>query len=262
MSKALPDLFRACNVERLAHYFRAMQETLAGLAPFNRDNPRVVLLTPGPHHATYFEQAYLAQYLGYTLASGGDLTVRDDRVYLKTLSGLQPVDVVLRRVNDDYCDPLELRQESVLGVSGLVQAVRQGTVALANPLGTGLVQSPALLPYLPVVARQLLGEELKLTSAETFWCGDARALPVVLDRFATMVLKPAFAEGVTHPVFGAGCPRPSGKRCARGSSNRPASGSPRRRCPPRPRRSSRVRTWCRGPWSCGPMPSPPATAMP
>jgi uncharacterized circularly permuted ATP-grasp superfamily protein/uncharacterized alpha-E superfamily protein len=201
VSQVLPDLFRSCNVERLALYFRALQETLAGLAPFNRDNPRVVLLTPGPHNATYFEQAYLAQYLGYTLASGGDLTVRDDRVYLKTLSGLQAVDVVLRRVNDDYCDPLELRQESVLGVSGLMQALRQGNVALANPIGTGVVQSPAFLPYLPGIARHLLGEELKLASAETFWCGDRRALPTVLARFDTLVLKPAFAEGFTHPIF-------------------------------------------------------------
>jgi uncharacterized circularly permuted ATP-grasp superfamily protein len=127
--------------------------------------------------------------------------VRDDRVYLKTLSGLQPVDVILRRVNDDYCDPLELRQESVLGVSGLVQALRQGNVAVANPLGTGLVQSPALMPYLPTIARHLLGQELQLASAETFWCGDPVHLPVVLERFDQMVLKPAMAEGHTHPVF-------------------------------------------------------------
>ncbi len=201
VSQVLPDLFRACNVERLARFFRAQQETLAALAPFNRDNPRTVLLTPGPHNASYFEQAYLAQYLGYTLASGADLTVRDDRVYLKTLSGLQPVDVILRRVNDDYCDPLELRQESVLGVSGLVQSLRQGNVALANPLGAGLLQSPAMMPYLPTIARHLLGQELQIPSAETFWCGDPAALPVVLDRWDSLVLKPAIAEGHAHPVF-------------------------------------------------------------
>jgi uncharacterized alpha-E superfamily protein len=171
------------------------------MAPHNRDNPRVVLLTPGPYNATYFEQAYLAQYLGYTLTSGGDLAVRDDRVFLKTLSGLQPVDVILRRVNDNYCDPLELRPDSVLGVPGLVQAVRQGNVALANPLGAGLAQTAALLPYLPRVARQLLDEELKLPSAETYWCGDPAALPLVLDRLEHLVLKPAFPEGFTHPVF-------------------------------------------------------------
>jgi len=201
VARALPDLFRACHVERLALFFRTLQDTLSRLAPHNRDNPRVVLLTPGPHNASYFEQAYLAQYLGYTLAAGGDLTVRDDRVFLKTLSGLQPVDVILRRVNDDFCDPLELRPETVLGVPGLVQAVRQGTVAMANPLGSSLVQTPALLPYLPRVARHLLGEDLMLPSVETFWCGDAASLSRVLDRFDELVLKPAFPEGVTHPVF-------------------------------------------------------------
>ena len=201
VARALPDLFRECNVERLALFFRTLQDTLARLAPHNRDNPRVVLLTPGPHNASYFEQAYLAQYLGYTLAGGGDLTVRDDRVYLKTLSGLQLVDVILRRVNDDFCDPLELRPETLLGIPGLVQAVRQGTVALANPLGSGLLQTASMLPYLPAIARHLLGEELLLPSAETFWCGDPQHLPRVLSRFEQLVLKPAFPDAVTHPVF-------------------------------------------------------------
>ncbi len=204
VSRVFPDLFRESNVERLAVFFRTLQETLAALAPHNRDSPRVVLLTPGPYNATYFEQAYLAQYLGYTLASGGDLTLRDDRVFLKTLSGLHPVDVILRRVDDDACDPLELRPESVLGVPGLAQAVRQGNVAVANPLGTGLLQTAGILPYLPVLARHLLGEELRLASAETFWCGDPAALPVVLDRFESLVLKPTFPEGFTQPIFVAG----------------------------------------------------------
>jgi uncharacterized circularly permuted ATP-grasp superfamily protein/uncharacterized alpha-E superfamily protein len=201
VSRALPDLFRTNNVLRLAHFFRTLQESLAALAPFNRDQPHVVVLTPGPYNATYFEQAYLAQYLGYTLTSGGDLTVRDDRVFLKTLSGLRPVDVILRRVNDDFCDPLALRPDSVLGVPGLVEAVRQGHVALANPLGTGLLQTPALLPYLPRLSRKLMGEELQLATAETFWCGDPAALRVVLDRFDNLVLKPTFPVSMTHPVF-------------------------------------------------------------
>jgi uncharacterized circularly permuted ATP-grasp superfamily protein/uncharacterized alpha-E superfamily protein len=201
VSRALPDLFRTNNVARLAHFFRTLQESLAALAPFNRDQPHVVVLTPGPYNATYFEQAYLAQYLGYTLTSGGDLTVRDDRVFLKTLSGLRPVDVILRRVNDDFCDPLALRPDSVLGVPGLVEAVRQGHVALANPIGTGLLQTPALLPYLPRLCRHLLGEELQLGSAETFWCGDPGALKVVLDRFDNLVFKPTFPVSLTHPIF-------------------------------------------------------------
>ena len=111
-----------------------------------------MLLTPGPYNETYFEHAYLARYLGYTLVEGGDLTVRDDRVYLKTLGGLQPVDVILRRLDDDYCDPLELRARLVLGVPGLLQAVRAGNVAVANALGSGPAGDARLLPYLPACA--------------------------------------------------------------------------------------------------------------
>ena len=116
-----------------------------------------MLLTPGPYNETYFEHAYLARYLGYTLVEGGDLTVRDNRVYLKLLGGLQPVDVILRRLDDDFCDPLELRGDSFLGVPGLVQAVRAGNVAVANALGSGLVETPALMPFLPALCRQLAG---------------------------------------------------------------------------------------------------------
>ena len=124
------------------------RDTIAALAPHNRDNPRIVLLTPGPYNETYFEHAYLARYLGFTLVEGGDLTVRDSRVFLKVLGGLQPVDVIHRRLDDDFCDPLELRGDSFLGVPGLVQAVRAGNVAVANPLGSGLVETPAL-PRVP-----------------------------------------------------------------------------------------------------------------
>ena len=116
-------------------------------------HPRIVLLTPGPYNETYFEHAYLARYLGYTLVEGGDLTVRDERVYLKTLGGLEPVDVILRRLDDDFCDPLELRADSSLGVPGLVQAVRAGNVLVANALGSGVLETPALLAFLPALCR-------------------------------------------------------------------------------------------------------------
>ena len=154
LSRVLPDVFRDCQVQRLARFFHTLRETLRAVAPDHRDNPRVVLLTPGPYNETYFEHAFLAQYLGYALVEGGDLTVRGDRVYLKLLGGLQPVDVILRRLDDDYCDPLELRGDSFLGVPGLVQAVRAGNVAVANPLGSGLVESPALLAFLPALCRR------------------------------------------------------------------------------------------------------------
>lgn len=201
VSSALPELLRECNVERLAPFFRALRETLQELAPHNRDNPRIVLLTPGPYDATYFEQAYFAQYLGFTLAAGGDLTVRDDRVFLKTLGALQPVDVIFRRVNDDNCDPLELRADSLLGVPGLVQAARAGNVAIANPLGTGLLQTPALLPYLPAMCRDLLGEELAMPSVRSWWCGDPAQLSEVLGRFGDLAIRPTFWNGQAAPTL-------------------------------------------------------------
>lgn len=121
LSRIFPDIFKACQIQRLALFFRKMGQALTELAPHNRDNPRIVLLTPGPLNETYFEHAYLARYLNYTMAEGGDLTVRDSCLYLKTLGGLHRVDVVLRRLKAEFCDPLELRADSLLGVPGLVQ---------------------------------------------------------------------------------------------------------------------------------------------
>ncbi len=201
MSSVLPEAFRECNVERLSLFFRALRDTLHRLAPHNRDNPRIVLLTSGPYNASYFEQAYLAQYLGYTLVNGADLTVRQDHVYLKTLGGLQPVDVILRRVNDDYCDPLELRPESMLGTPGLTQAARSNNVAIANPLGTGVLQTPAIQAYLDPLCRMLLGEELKLASVRAFWCGEPAALREALGSFDDAVVQQTFAEGFVEPVL-------------------------------------------------------------
>jgi uncharacterized circularly permuted ATP-grasp superfamily protein/uncharacterized alpha-E superfamily protein len=201
IGSALPEAFRECNVEPLAPFFRVLREVLQARAPHDRDSPRIVLLTPGPSDATYFEQAYLAQYLGLTLASGGDLTVRDDRVFLKTLGGLQPVDVILRRLADDSCDPLDLRADSFSGVPGLVHAVRARNVAVANALGTGVVQTTAILPYLGAISRGLLGEPLALPSVETWWCGDAAALAQVLARFDELVIRPAFPDDPMVPVL-------------------------------------------------------------
>ena len=202
LTSVLPGVFRQCNVHRLAPYFIALRQTLRSLAPANRENPRVVLLTPGPYNETYFEHAYLARYLGYTLVQGNDLTVRDGIVYLKTLSGLQRVDVILRRVDDDFCDPLELYQDSFLGVPGLVEAVREGNVAVSNALGSGMVQSPAFLSFLPGLCKNLLGEELKLPSVQTWWCGDAKSRQYVLENLSNLVIKPAFTRSGTDPRFG------------------------------------------------------------
>ncbi len=191
-SRVLPEPFRDCRVQRIAGFFRQLQATLAGLAARRTEEPRVVMLTPGPYNETYFEQAYLARYLGYSLVEGQDLTVRDDRVYLKTLSGLEPVDVLLRRLDDDFCDPLELRGDSMLGVPGLVEAVRAGNVAVANALGSGLLESPAFMAFLPGLARHVLGEELRLPSVATWWCGQKPAEKSTLERLESLDVRPAF----------------------------------------------------------------------
>jgi uncharacterized circularly permuted ATP-grasp superfamily protein/uncharacterized alpha-E superfamily protein len=197
-SRILSESFRENNVHRLAGFFRETQSTLARLAPRPSENARVVMLTPGPHNETYFEQAYLARYLGYMLVEGQDLTVRDNHVWLKTLSGLERVDVILRRVDDDFCDPLELRNNSMLGVPGLVEALRAGNVTVANALGSGLLQSPAFMSFLPGLCRHLLGEELKLPSVATWWCGQKTAREHVFKNLDRFIVKPAFRTHVQN----------------------------------------------------------------
>jgi uncharacterized circularly permuted ATP-grasp superfamily protein/uncharacterized alpha-E superfamily protein len=205
VSDVLPDLFRASNVLRLAPFFRAQREALISLSESN--NPRIVLLTPGPHNETYFEHSYIARYLGFTLVEGADLTVRDRRVYLKTVDGLEQVDVILRRMDDSFCDPLELRGESLLGVPGLVDAIVAGNVKVANALGSGLIETAAVMPFLPGLSRHLLGQNLKLPSVATWWCGQESALDWVLKHLDSVVVKPAFPSRGMEPVFGAEIPQ-------------------------------------------------------
>jgi uncharacterized circularly permuted ATP-grasp superfamily protein/uncharacterized alpha-E superfamily protein len=215
----LPELFRASNVQRLAPFFRAQRDALTGLS--GRDHPRIVLLTPGPHNETYFEHSYLAKYLGFTLVEGADLTVRERRVYLKTVGGLEQVDVILRRVDDGFCDPLELRSDSLLGVSGLVDAIVAGNVKVANALGSGLIESAAIMPFLPSLSRHLLGEELKLPSVATWWCGQTDALEWVLKHLDSVVVKPAFPARGMEPVFGSELPAAEKVKLVRRLRERP-----------------------------------------
>src|SRR5277367_4798901 len=201
VSDVLPDLFRTSNVLRLAPFFRAQRDALASLSESN--NPRIVLLTPGPHNETYFEHSYIARYLGFTLVAGADLTVRDRAVYLKTVDGLERIDVILRRVDDSFCDPLELRSDSLLGVPGLVDAIVAGNVKVANALGSGLIETAAIMPFLPGLSQYLTGEKLKLPSVATWWCGQPYALDWVLNHLDSVVVKPAFPSRGIEPVFGA-----------------------------------------------------------
>src|SRR5277367_4725600 len=204
VSDVLPDLFRSSNVLRLAPFFRAQREVLTNLA--RCDNPRIVLLTPGPLNETYFEHSYISRYLGFTLVQGSDLTVRNRRVHLKTVDGLEKVDVVLRRVDDSFCDPLELRGDSLLGVPGLVDAIVAGNVKVANALGSGVIETAAIMSFLPGLSTQLLGEKLKLPSVATWWCGQPYALDWVLNHLDSLVVKPAFPSSGMEPVFGAELP--------------------------------------------------------
>jgi len=141
-------LFRSLGVQRLAGFFRTLQQRLAALAPTDGEAPVIALLTPGPYNETYFEQVFLARYLGFALVEGSDLTVRDNRLYLKTLEGLKRVHVLFRRLDDEYCDPSVLRTDSALGVPGLLGAARAGNVAIANALGSGALETPALPGFL------------------------------------------------------------------------------------------------------------------
>jgi uncharacterized circularly permuted ATP-grasp superfamily protein/uncharacterized alpha-E superfamily protein len=202
VSRVLPEAFKDCNVHNLTPFFTALKESLIRLAPCTHRDPRMVLLTPGPYNETYFEHAFLARYLGITLVEGGDLTVRDNQVFLKTLSGLEPVDIILRRLDDDFCDSLELRADSSLGVAGLVQAVRAGTVTVANALGTGLVESLSFKPFMPMLCRYLLGEELKLPGVAMWWCGQEAEFNYVVSNLDKLVIKSAFARSKKESIFG------------------------------------------------------------
>jgi uncharacterized circularly permuted ATP-grasp superfamily protein/uncharacterized alpha-E superfamily protein len=194
ISRQFPQAFEAMPVQRLANAYRSWIDGLKQRSPAGAD-AHIALLTPGPYNETYFEHAYLARYLGLTLVQGSDLTVRDERVFLKTLQGLQPVHGLVKRVDDVWLDPLELRAESTLGVPGLLQAVRGGHVLVANAPGSGFLESNALLGFMPALAQSLLGESLQLPAIPSWWCGEQAALQDVLPRLPESVIKP------TYPPF-------------------------------------------------------------
>jgi uncharacterized circularly permuted ATP-grasp superfamily protein/uncharacterized alpha-E superfamily protein len=197
LRNCLPDEFVANRVQQLAGFFQSVHDGHVALA--GRDDPRIIVLSAGPAAAGYFAHSYLARYLGYVLAEGADLTVRDNRVYLKTLEGLRPVDVIIRRVEAASCDPLELRSDSPHGVPGLMEAVRAGTVSVVNALGSGLADTEGLMPYLPGLSRTLLHEELLLPSLATWWCGQDDARDYVLANLDRLETRDVFYRGASEP---------------------------------------------------------------
>jgi uncharacterized circularly permuted ATP-grasp superfamily protein/uncharacterized alpha-E superfamily protein len=201
VEQVLPEAIRELGVRRLRDFFGEMRERLCSLFDEGA-HPLVVILTPGPFNETYFEHAYLARQLGLPLVEGQDLTVREEIVYLKTLGGLKRVHTILRRLDDDYCDPVELRSASALGVPGLVSAIRAQNVVITNALGTGVLESAAWLGFLPGVAERLVGESLQLPAVATWWCGEKPALDYVLANLDRLVVKPCYPNQRFEPVFG------------------------------------------------------------
>ncbi len=191
-NQCLSALFQHSHVERLASFFARLRNALRARASHRVEDPRIVLLSPGPQATFYFEDVFLARYLGYTLVEGGDLAVRNDRVFLKTLEGLLPVDVIYCRGSERGVDPLELGGAWGHGVPGLLQAVRAGNVSLANTPGCGIIEAPVFMPFLPSLCQYFLKQDLKLPSIATWWCGQPEALEYVLDHLQELVIKPAY----------------------------------------------------------------------
>ncbi|MDX2191680.1 MAG: circularly permuted type 2 ATP-grasp protein [Bacteroidota bacterium] len=189
MRRVVPDWFKNYNVSKLSYFFNIYRDALQSISPNQKPNPRIVVLTPGPHNETYFEHAYLSTLSGYTLVQGDDLIVKENHVWLKTIGGLEIVDVIIRRVDDSYCDPLELRPDSRLGVPGLLEVVRNGNVTIANPLGTGVLENPALMAFIPRISRFLFGEELIFPNVATWWCGQKLEMEYVLNNIQDLIIK-------------------------------------------------------------------------
>ncbi|MCE1235536.1 MAG: circularly permuted type 2 ATP-grasp protein [Hyphomicrobiales bacterium] len=203
LSRALPEAFEDLGVERLGPFFQSLRAGLAhaaGAAP----EPRIALLTPGSGNETYFEHAFLARCLGFQLVEGGDLVASETGVAVRTVAGLERIDVLVRRIDADFADPLELNPNSRLGVPGLVEAVRAGRVAVANALGSGLVEAPGLTGFLPNLCRRLLGEDLALPNVATWWCGEPAARETVLRDLDRLTLAPAFGRTLPGILDSAG----------------------------------------------------------
>lgn len=202
MTRLFPDLFSSSHVHRLARFFADIRDCLEAAAG-GLENPRIVVLSPGTHNESYFEQSYMANYLGYSLVEGSDLFVRKGRVWIKTLAEPEAVDVILRRVDYDYSDPLEFRGDSLLGIPGLTEVARRGNVAIVNPLGAGILENTALFSFLPTIA-SYFGLPAGLPQTESFWCGEPQTLDRVLDELPSLVIKSVYAEARRDTVVGSG----------------------------------------------------------
>ncbi len=202
LSRIVPELFQNYQVAKLGGFFNSVMQALIQIAPQGKENPRIVLLTPGPRNETYFEHAFLASYLGITLVQGEDLIMRDSFVWIKTVEGLEKVDVIVRRVDDTFCDPLELREDSQLGIPGLLLAVRKGNVAVANPLGSSILENTGLMAFMHGAFKHFLNEDPIIPMIATWWCGQKKEMDYVIENIDTLVIKNIVRVGGFKTVMG------------------------------------------------------------
>ncbi len=202
MKRVLPELFSKSPPKPVDDYPHQLFDMLAALSPRPGDDPEIVVLTPGIYNSAYFEHAFLAQRMGAELVEGGDLVVEDDIVYMKNIDGLTRVDVIYRRINDDFLDPTVFNPESALGVPGLFQAWAKGNVGLANAPGAGVADDKVIYSYVPEIIRFYLSEEPLLPNVETFRCDDPEHQAYVLDHLAELVAKPANESGGYGMIVG------------------------------------------------------------
>ena len=202
LSRILPNTLNHLGTRRLLPFVEHFCQQTEALAKHNRHHPHIALLSPGPQSETYYEHSFLARNLGFTLAEGADLTVRNNRLYMKTIGGTQQIDVLLRRLDSEWTDPLEMRNDSLLGVPGLVNCVRQGNLKVTNALGSSFAETPANLAFLPWLARNYLGEQLEIPSVATWWCGQAKECKYVLEHLDSLVIKSSFRTFGSRSYFG------------------------------------------------------------
>lgn len=202
MSKVFPELNEKTYRKRLSPYFNQLQQTVDSLGKNTNENPNVVFLTPGPGNETYFEHVYLSSYLGYTLVQGNDLVVRDGFVWLKSIDQLERVDVIIKRLDDQWCDPLELRRDSLLGIAGLLQVMRLGNVAVVNPPGTSILENYGLMAFMQNACTFLLKEPLLMNSIATWWCGHAKELNYVLSNLPKLIIKKTNRKQGFKSIYG------------------------------------------------------------
>jgi uncharacterized circularly permuted ATP-grasp superfamily protein/uncharacterized alpha-E superfamily protein len=202
LSRVVPELFKSYRITKLGGFFNNMMQAFLEIAPQGKEQPRIVLLTPGPRNETYFEHAFLASYMGFTLVQGEDLVARNGYVWIKTVEGLEKVDIILRRVDDTYCDPLELREDSHLGIPGLLEVVRKGNVSIANPLGSSILENTGLMAFMHNIFKYFLNEEPIFKMVATWWCGQKKEMDYVTQHIDELVIKKIDRMGNSETVIG------------------------------------------------------------